>query len=157
MSGFAPALVPLIVGALLLLAVITVLGLRSGSKMEEVTFGARELALQHSARLKLVLDLRLMLTKLDNEARARHEAESRREIVSPFEFRLSKARDDVRNALTIIDNPALTKSKEWVKFRDDLEDYLETTDDLKTYGLKGCLANAWPYVDGKRYSGEPIP
>ena len=137
LSGFAPALAPLIVGALLLLAVITALGLRSGSKMEEVTFGARELALQHSARLKLVLDLRLMLTKLDNEARARHEAESRREIVSPFEFRLSKAREDVRNALTIIDNPALTKSEEWVKFRNDLEDYLQTTEDLKTYGLKG--------------------
>jgi hypothetical protein len=26
----------------------------------------------------------------------------------------------------------------------------------QTYGLKGCLANAWPYVDGKRYTGKPI-
>ncbi|MFG1739750.1 DUF3152 domain-containing protein [Micromonospora chalcea] len=25
----------------------------------------------------------------------------------------------------------------------------------QTYGLDGCLPNAWPYVDGRRYSGEP--
>ncbi|PTA45353.1 DUF3152 domain-containing protein [Micromonospora sp. RP3T] len=25
----------------------------------------------------------------------------------------------------------------------------------QTYGLDGCLPNAWPYVDGARYSGEP--
>ncbi|WP_308290918.1 DUF3152 domain-containing protein [Micromonospora sp. RL09-050-HVF-A] len=27
----------------------------------------------------------------------------------------------------------------------------------QTYGLDGCVANAWPYVDGSRYSGELIP
>ncbi|MET7970564.1 DUF3152 domain-containing protein [Micromonospora sp. NPDC005305] len=26
----------------------------------------------------------------------------------------------------------------------------------QTYGLDGCVANAWPYVDGVRYEGEPI-
>ncbi|MCW3843918.1 DUF3152 domain-containing protein [Micromonospora yasonensis] len=26
----------------------------------------------------------------------------------------------------------------------------------QTYGLDGCVANAWPYVDGARYAGEPI-
>jgi hypothetical protein len=26
----------------------------------------------------------------------------------------------------------------------------------QTYGLKGCVANPWPYVDGKRYAGKPV-
>jgi hypothetical protein len=25
----------------------------------------------------------------------------------------------------------------------------------QTYGLKGCVANAWPYIDGRRYTGPP--
>jgi hypothetical protein len=27
----------------------------------------------------------------------------------------------------------------------------------QTYGLKGCSANAWPYVNGRRYAGPPAP
>ncbi|MGC5019738.1 DUF3152 domain-containing protein [Micromonospora sp. DT47] len=27
----------------------------------------------------------------------------------------------------------------------------------QTYGLDGCVANAFPYVDGSRYEGEPVP
>ena len=26
----------------------------------------------------------------------------------------------------------------------------------QTYGLQGCLPNAWPYVDGQRYTGSPV-
>ncbi|MEV1144294.1 DUF3152 domain-containing protein [Micromonospora sp. NPDC049799] len=26
----------------------------------------------------------------------------------------------------------------------------------QTYGLDGCEANAWPFVDGSRYVGEPV-
>ena len=27
----------------------------------------------------------------------------------------------------------------------------------QTYGLRGCVANAWPYLDGRRYSGDIVP
>ncbi|MCF0096943.1 DUF3152 domain-containing protein [Micromonospora sp. MH99] len=27
----------------------------------------------------------------------------------------------------------------------------------QTYGLKGCVANAWPYLDGRRYAGDMVP
>ena len=27
----------------------------------------------------------------------------------------------------------------------------------QTYALKGCLPNGWPYIDGQRYSGPPVP
>ncbi|WP_091452103.1 DUF3152 domain-containing protein [Micromonospora inyonensis] len=27
----------------------------------------------------------------------------------------------------------------------------------QTYGLTGCVANAWPYLDGRRYAGDLVP
>lgn len=27
----------------------------------------------------------------------------------------------------------------------------------QTYGLQGCVANAWPYLDGRRYAGDVVP
>ncbi|MEU7905989.1 DUF3152 domain-containing protein [Actinoplanes sp. NPDC049118] len=26
----------------------------------------------------------------------------------------------------------------------------------QTYGLKGCVANSWPYLDGRRHAGNPV-
>src|SRR5262245_53387619 len=105
--AFAPAIAPLIIGFLLLLALISILGLWSVGKMDDVGFQAREFAVQHTARLQLLLDLRLRLRELDNEARARHEAESRRELGPPFDVRLGAARDKVNEAMKSLDNPPL--------------------------------------------------
>lgn len=140
MRGFAPALAPLIVGFLLLLALISVLGVRSVSKMDEVAEDTRELGRQHSARLGLLLDLRLKVTQLDNEARARHNEESRREFAPPFDFRLNKARDEVREALALLDRPSMTDKPSWQQMRVDLQRYLEVAEDRKRYSLEGFEA-----------------
>src|SRR4051794_37671277 len=70
----APAITPLIFGFLVLLGLIFGLGWWSGRQMDFVTFQARDFEIQHSARLELLLNLRLSVTQLNNEARARHEA-----------------------------------------------------------------------------------
>lgn len=131
------ALTPLIIGFLLLLIVILGLGLRSAGQMEEVGTNARELALDYSARLNLLADLRLKLTRLDNEARDRHIAESRRELVSPFEVRLNNARDDVRAAVKQLERPPLTEHKVWKDLHTELQAYLEATSDIRSYSEDG--------------------
>src|SRR5678815_227917 len=83
--GYAPAIAPLVVGFLLLLGLIVALGLKSANKMVGVGEFTRQRALDYSARLDLLLDLRLKFAQLDNEARARHRQESTREFKPPFE------------------------------------------------------------------------
>src|ERR1044071_8744264 len=84
----APTIMPLLVGFMLLLGLILVLGLLSVRRMDEVSVAVLNLEQQHAARLSLLLKLRLDLTKLNNEARARSESESRRELRPPFASRL---------------------------------------------------------------------
>jgi signal transduction histidine kinase len=136
-GGFAPALMPLIVGFLLLLALILVLGLQSAMKMDVVGSNAVTSALEYSARLGLLLDLRLKFAQLDNEARARHRQESARNFLPPFEVKLDKSREDARNAMLLMDHPPLSENKDWIKLKDDLETYLKITQDPRRYGLQG--------------------
>jgi signal transduction histidine kinase len=141
LRGFAPALVPLIVGFLLLLALITVLGLRNVSRMDEVAQDARDLSNQHSARMSLLLDLRLKVTKLDNEARARHLEESRNVLSSlPLETRFNNARDELKEALTVLDRPSVADQPGWQQMKADLEQYLEVASDRRRYSLGGFTA-----------------
>jgi len=133
----APAVTPLIIGFTLLLVLIFVLGYWSVLRMNEVNFQARDLELQHSARLSLLLNLRLALTKLDNEARARHEAEARRELKPPFDLRLSNARDGIRVLLVQLDKPPLSEDPSWRQFRGDLQSYINITEDMRRYSLEG--------------------
>ena len=134
--GFAPAITPLIIGFLLLLGLILALGLRSANKMEDVGTNAQRVALEYSARLGLLLDLRLKVNQVDFEARARHREESLRELSPPFDVKLDKARDETKKAMIIMDHPPLSQNKDWVQLRQDLDTYLEVTKDSRRYSLK---------------------
>src|SRR6267143_5001716 len=89
-----PTLAPLVAGFALLLLLIWVLGSLSVSRLEDTSRQALALEHTHAARAALLLQLRVSLTKLDNEARKRMEATARRELAPPFDFRLSAARDE---------------------------------------------------------------
>ena len=119
LRGFAPALAPLVVGFLLLLALISWLSVRNVSQMDEVAVEARELTRQHSARLELLLDLRLAVTRLDNEARTRHNEESMR-VAPPFDTRLNNARDEVKEVISQLDQPLVADVAAWNEMRGDL-------------------------------------
>ena len=146
LRGFAPALLPLVVGFLLLLAVISVLGVRNVSKMDEVALDARELSRQHSARLGLLLNLRLAVTKLDNEARTRHNEESMR-IAPPFDTRLSKAREELNQVVKQLSQPLVSDVGSWEQMRVDLQKYVEITEDRRRYSLEGF--DAFKKVDNE--------
>lgn len=132
----SPAIIPLIVGFVLLLMLVGVLGWLSVNRMDEVGRAVLDLENQHAAKLGLLLKMRLAVTKLDNEARARDNADSRRELKPPFEFRLAAARAETTKLLQDLERP-LTGEPSWIKFRDDLAAYIEITQDLRRYSLEG--------------------
>jgi signal transduction histidine kinase len=133
----SPAIVPLIVGFLLLLVLIAVLGLLSVNRMDEVGNSVLNLEQEHAAKWSLLLNFRLALTKLDNEARIRAEADARRELKPPFDLRLGLARDEVKDLLDRLKNPPLSNDAAWGRFRSDLASYVEVTEDLRRYSLEG--------------------
>ena len=133
----SPAIVPLVVGFLLLLILIAVLGLLSVRRMDEVGRAVLDLEQQHAAKLSLLLKLRLAVARLDNEARARAEADARRELKPPFEVRLSAARGEAKVLLRQLERPPLANDPTWNKFRSDLAAYVEVTEDLRRYSLEG--------------------
>jgi signal transduction histidine kinase len=142
LRGFAPALAPLIVGFLLLLGLISVLGFLSVRQMDDVIFHAKDVGSQRIARLNLLFDLRMKVTKLDTEARLRGRAEAgselgRRELLPPFEVKLNTARDEVADALRRLDTPPLSEEEVWKELRSELQSYVQSTRDVKEYSLDG--------------------
>lgn len=150
--GYAPAIMPLIVGFLLLLAVILVLGLHSAAQMNSVASNARNLTLEYSERLKVLLQLRLSVIKLESEARLRDLSESNRQIAPPLQVRLDDARREATDALRIIEKmqapppapaPPVFKGTQqqwldgWKKLKVDLSDFIELSKDAREYSLKG--------------------
>jgi signal transduction histidine kinase len=134
LSEISPAIIPLIVGFVLLLILIAVLGFLSVNRMNEVGHAVLMLEQQHAGKQSLLLKLRLAVNQLDNEARKRDESRSRRELRPPFEMRLSADRDDVNKLLVEMQHMS---DPAWNTFRDDLAQYAEVTEDASRYSLEG--------------------
>ena len=134
-SEISPAIIPLIVGFVLLLILVVVLGWLSRNRMNEVGNKVLNLEQEHAATLSLLLKLRLAITSLNNEARSRAGSDSRRELRPPFDMRLTLARSEL-NKLLQRELQHMT-GPEWNTFRGDLAAYLEATEDLRRYSLEG--------------------
>ncbi|HKO99610.1 MAG TPA: ATP-binding protein [Pyrinomonadaceae bacterium] len=134
--SLAPTLMPLFIGFLLLLVLISMLGLLSVRRMDEVSLEVMGLEQQHSEKLGLFLKLRLAVTKLNNEARARADSESRRELRPPIDVRLSAARQELNVLLPNLERPT-TNDPAWRSFKNDLKAFVEVTEDLRRYSLEG--------------------
>ena len=135
----APAITPLVIGFTLLLALISILGYLSVQRMNEVSNTVISLEQQHTARLKLLLDLRLAVTKLNTEARRRQDVEAGA-LKPPFEVRLDNAREEVTKLLRRMDRPPLSDNAAWNEFHDELQAYVEIARDVREHSLKGFAA-----------------
>jgi signal transduction histidine kinase len=136
----APTITPLVIGFLLLLALIAVLSLLSVRTMTNVSFEAHDLEAQYTARLTALLNLRLAITKLDNEARMRADTESQGKFNPPFQVRLDTARAEVIESMQTLDRPPLSEDKSWAQFRKDLQTFVDITRDVRRYSLEGFPA-----------------
>lgn len=133
----SPAIIPLVVGFLLLLILIFVVAWISVNRMDTVGRAVLDLEQQQGAKQSVILKLRLGVTKLNNEARARADADSRRELKPPFEVRLDAARGELNQLLKEADRPGLNNDPSWQQFRTNAQAFVDVTRDLKRYSLEG--------------------
>src|ERR1041385_5191239 len=139
--GYAPATAPLIIGFLILLAVLLVLGVKSANKMTAVILSARDSNLRYVAQLERFLDVRLKAIDLNNEARVRDAAVNRRELSPPFDVRVNRARDELKAAQKLLTPPTNVKPEVWNKFNENLQSYIDVTQDWRQYNQFGFDRN----------------
>src|SRR5712691_14305 len=132
-----PTLLPLIIGFAVLLLLIIALGNLSVRRLGETSREALNIEHQHAAKAKLLLQLRVALTRLDNEARDRMEADARHELQPVFDLRLLTARGKVDDLVPLLDHPPLAEMPKWQTFRRDLATYSEITKDRTRYSQDG--------------------
>src|SRR5262249_40973061 len=106
-------------------------------KLEDTSRRALDEQNSYAERTKLLLQLRVALTQLNNEARAKMEAAARRELRPPFDLPLDTARNHVNDLLRLVDHMPLTENPDWRKMRDDLAKYVEVTRDKDRYSQEG--------------------
>ena len=136
-SRLDPALPPLLIGFAILLLLIFLLGNLSVIRLEDTSRRALEMEQTHLARTKLLMQLRVALTRLDNEARMRMGADARREIRPPFDVRLDTAHNQLADQVQLIDNAHLDEMPKWRKLREEFNSYLEVTKDNTRYSQEG--------------------
>lgn len=136
-SRLDPTLLPLVAGFALLLLLIWVLGNLSVRRLEDTSRTALESEHTHAVMAGLLLQFRVVLTRLDNEARKRMEANARRELTPPFDLRLDTARGEVTKLLPKLERVPLGELPKWQRFRDDVAAYVEITKDRNRYLLEG--------------------
>src|SRR5438067_1179081 len=134
---FDPTLMPLMVGSALLLLFVIVLGNLSVRRVEDTSRRVLNLEQQFAARAALLLQLRIALTRLDNEARDRMEAEARHELRPPFDMRLNTAQSDLNKLIPLLDHLPLAELPKWRALRDDLLTYSDLTQHTHEYSLNG--------------------
>jgi signal transduction histidine kinase len=131
-----PTLLPLIAGFAILLLLILVLGNLSVRRLEDTSRDSLALEHSHAAKSALLLQLRVALTRVDNEARNRMEANARGELTPPFDLRLNTARAKLGDLLPDLDHapPSETQLRQ---LRDHLAVYLGITKDRNRYSQEG--------------------
>lgn len=134
---FDPALLPLIIGFAILLLLVLAQGNLSVRRLEDTSRRSLQLEQSYAARASLLLQFRVALTRLDNEARHRAEAEARRELRPPFDLPLVTARGKVSELLPWLDHPPISDLPKWQNFHADLSTYLDTVRDPERYTRDG--------------------
>ena len=137
--GISPALPPLLVGFALLLTVIFFLGRISVNRLEQVSSDILNLERGYAGKLGILLELRMALTNLNNEARARGRVEGEPEpiVPMPFALRMRRVRGEVERVLPRFEHLPLAQTDQGRNFRRALDEYLAVTEDNTRYSLEG--------------------
>lgn len=133
--AYSRAIIPLVIGFVLLLGLISVLGWRSAKEMEQVGENARELATRSAALQSVLSDLRFNLAQVDTEERVRHTVLQRG--FAPFGFKLDNARDQLNQTITMLDRSPGFLDPDWTKLRTDLQAYVDLSKDVQRYSVAG--------------------
>ncbi len=138
-GSLAPMLTPLLIGFTMLVGLVIGLGVLSVRSLNVVSRNTSEQERQQSAKLNLLLKLRMALNKLDNEARARArvEAGTTKGLMSPFDLRLRNARNEVKKQLESFEHLQLAGTEKGRAFREKAHDFVTITEDTASYSVQG--------------------
>lgn len=131
------AIIPLIIGFLLLLGLISVLGWRSANQMEQVRNNTSELTQGYFNRQNLLIDLRLRLSRVDYEIRIRNTALSQRGLAPPFNVNVDTAREDLKSSIAILDRNRIFRDPVWTELRANLDRYVWLSQNITLYSVEG--------------------